>query len=799
MRKNLLFAFGVAALLSAGAYAVAEETGTPEESNATVECAIQPGNGEAVRSISTVNVKIMSNGETMYQANQEILAGMTITKEGREPAAPIELGYAEPEESDGGICFIFPVMFEPISEAGIYTISVPEGSFVEIGFNDQWEEVPTGKVSKAVTTTVVVDPNMKSDMEFVTLQPASGEKVNKISMVVMNFDKYTMADMILPDEEGEEQPSISDGTTVYKMMARASWEGPAKTFELIPLDAEEKPIVISEAGEWTLNVPEGYFSMNGEYSPAITAKYTLDPSYVPEYKYTVDPANGSTVELPDFHQFISFSFAGVDVIDFEQYDPDDIAMWRVSYNGNPIKKVENPRGDAEENLGWGFNTYYGEGDFQIIINENLLKVAGVLKIEADKGAFTLDGNPSPAIDYTLNIGEVKEYEVNFTPASGAEVELAALKTITIEFANAESAEYNSEEGYFAFSVPGTFYPGQPVVEKVEGAEHPSFTITFADIEEKAAATGGPASLKIYDGSFILDGVQPCEEIEVSWNVKRTAEVNLDWIADPMEGYDIVNRGEGIYAALIFNEFEHVTKSSDFAEKAVVKFQDNVLDAADYMVTVSEGYKVLFDLNSDKFKDSKLEGKLQVIIPEGCLNISGVAVPAIDYTWNVIAAKEYTYVLTPSPEKVVNSLTEITVEFPEAVSGNLFNEAFISLREIEYTSFFKPVSVEAVEGAEHATFKITFDCADAAAGKYILSINEGAFSLDVSQVSPSIEVTYELDPSLSGVNEIVAAGNGNVTVVTLDGRVVLKNAPASRLSEIANGIYVVNGKKYIVKK
>lgn len=799
MKKNLLYTLGVVAMVSAGAYAVAEETGTPAESQATLECVIQPGGGEAVKSISTINVKLTTDGSTEIYPNEEILGGMTVTAEGGESASPIELGMSEPMPDGEMVVFTYSVMFEPISEPGTYTVTIPEGAFYETGYDDNWEPVPTGKISKAATTTIVVSADAKSNMEFYTLSPADGETVNKISTISIAFDRYTAMDMIQTSEEAN--IILSNGNKDYKCYAMADWENfDKKYFNITPVDEEENTVVITEAGEWTIEIPAAYFTFDGESSPAIEATFIVDPSYVPEYKVSFDPMNGSTVDNPDgYNLFINLHVDNAEEIVFEPSDADDPGYWRVSYNGVSLKRVDNPRGNSEENYGWNFTNNWGGGDFSILINSQVFEVNGELTIEADKGAFTIDGNPSPAINYTLKVGEVKEYVVSFTPAKSSEVAVADLKNIVMTFENAESAEYVESEAGFSFTVPGAMYPSMPVVTKVEDAEHPSFNLCFERIEEVAALTGGSATLRIFGGSFVLDGVQPCEDIMASWSVKREVEVDLSWTPSPMEGFDIVNAGEGLYATFVFNEFERVSLSSDAAEKVVVKLNGEAIAYGDYKMKVEEGYKLLINLEKDKFGDPSIAGTLQVVIPEGCLTISGTAVPAIDYTWNIVAKKNYEYVLTPSPEKAVGSLAEITVEFPEAAFGEIFNENHISLRKTDYSLYLNVQNVEVVEGTEHATFKLTFAAESLTDGDYALYIHEGAFTLDGSQTSPSISAEYVLDSKLSGVNGIGADFSGKVDVFTLDGRVVMRGADASKLSELGNGIYVVNGKKYIVKK
>lgn len=700
--------------------------------------------------------------------------------------------WGEPE-MEGEEELILPVVFDVVSEPGTYTLTVPEGVIVEQDYNG----VETGYYNMEYSATFTVNPDMASKLDYYSLKPASYATLNKISYLQIMFDEYSLMDgYIQTDDEGE-QPTITKGNTTYELYVGMDWNGEdAQTFNMNPYDVEsDEDIIITEAGVWTLNIPAGYFTFGVESSPAITATYVVDPDFVPEYTYEATPENGSALELPNGSDFsIMFTFDGVDEIGFDSYEG-ELATWSVTYNGESVRKVEESMGSGEANNGWSFRRYFGGNQMIICINRQVFAAPGVLNIIADKGAYTLDGNAGTAIDYTLTFGDVKNYNAEIIPASGTEVNLSDLKDITISFPSAETAEYDADKAEIMLQVPGGYF-SRPEVTKVEGAAVPTFNINFADVESAESQAGGSARLTIYKGTFMLDGTQESADIDASWKVKRISEVNTSWLPSPENGYDIVNSGFGIYAAFVFDEYETLRTTSEFYDNVIVKFQGETLAASDYEIMIQEGYKLLVNLYEGRFVDPELTGELQVIIPEGCLTVSGVTVPAIDYTWNVIKAKTYTCILTPSSGETVGSLAEFTIEFPEAKTAELFRINFISLSSDDYFTYGVtiPSSVEAAEDAEHPTFKVTFDKAPTVAGDYTFKVDAEAFTLDGSQVSPAIEANYKFDPTVSGVDGIESGNDGTVTVITVDGRVVLKDAAASRLSELEKGIYVINGKE-----
>lgn len=51
---------------------------------------------------------------------------------------------------------------------------------------------------------------------------------------------------------------------------------------------------------------------------------------------------------------------------------------------------------------------------------------------------------------------------------------------------------------------------------------------------------------------------------------------------------------------------------------------------------------------------------------------------------------------------------------------------------------------------------------------------------------------------AGRISIAGDANGNVTVYSADGVVILRDAPAAQLRTLEKGLYIINGKKTILK-
>lgn len=88
----------------------------------------------------------------------------------------------------------------------------------------------------------------------------------------------------------------------------------------------------------------------------------------------------------------------------------------------------------------------------------------------------------------------------------------------------------------------------------------------------------------------------------------------------------------------------------------------------------------------------------------------------------------------------------------------------------------------------------------AAGTYTLTIPAGAiFGNDESDTfTTDMVITYVIGEP-SGIDKIVANAGGKVDVYTINGTTVLRNADAAAVKALNNGLYIINGKKVVIRK
>lgn len=713
---------------------------------------VTPANGATVKKISeiTVTTPFMEElGDHMLNIVDSKIADITVSKGDVIVAKGAELGEPGQDEQGG---FTFPVIFNnTITEAGEYTIAVPAGAFVEMAWSDADESyipVANGYSSDPASVTVTVDPDLKSPLDVYTIVPASGSALKTLGPVRIIFPDYTPYTMF--DNMGS--ATISNGKITRNCLIGYDWNYfEARAITVIPVDGNDEEIVITEKGTWTLTIAAGELTCEGESNSEITAVFNIDPE---NPVYPISPAPGSVVG--DLSKLtITFPTAG-----------------EAEYNNIAITLE-----------GEGFSTSTTFVDGEEYGTEYLIQFAETPCVEGEytviipAGAFTVDGEPSEAVSARF----IFKPAWKLTPAPDSKVE--SLNELTLEFPDAEKVEFIGSSSSFMLTNGSSYAAPGFECTAVEGAAHPTFILTIAEGAQQPPL--GSIRFTIDEGTFSVDGVSN-DMITVSYTIEHS--VSTEWTVSPEN--TIVYNEYGINWAFIFDESTRVTVKNQAGIK--VNYDGVDLAAGDFEVMPESNMLLMGIYNTSLLK----EGALKVTLEAGALSLGGTDSPAIEYTWNVVAPKDYTYTVTPSGETTVNDLSKITLAFTNAETAELFNRYSIYLADKKYTYRETP-EVTAVAGAEVPTFELTFANAPVNAGTYVLTIRSDAFTLDGAQESPAIEVVYDFDKQ-SGVADIIFNGSAEVTVVTLDGRVVMVNAPAAAVKDLPAGIYIINGQKTLIK-
>lgn len=710
---------------------------------------ISPADGSTVNAFSSVKVYVPMEIGTNYNmayTSEALIKKISLTEEGG--ATVYATGLDEPSQDWQTQAMVYTALFDNIDKAGVYTLDIPAGTFFEAEYDEDWGyvEADNGATSKALKATITIDPSAKSPMDIYTLKPASGSALKSLKVVYLNMTEYGPYDMVQIADPV--QGSFTNGKTTYDVMIGYDWDNvDTRSFMIIPTNEDYEEITITEDGEWTLYLAPGTFSFDDEVSKAIEATFNISSSYP---AYPITPAPGSvTGNLSKF------------TIDF-------INVEEVEYNDTYITLA----GD-DNNFTANTSAVSGTNPYTIQF-ARIPSDAGEYTLTIPAGAFTLDGQASEEVVAKYTYKPVFE----LTPAPKSTVE--DLNEMTITFPEAEKVEFVGNEISFVLTV-GAYYaaPGYTCTRVNDN----TFTLTL--LEGAATIPTGTANLVIEEGSFELDG-EASPEIRATYTIAR--EASTAWTTSPEK--TIVYAEYGFDCAFVFEDGTQVSYPD--VSKVTVTYAGNTLSSSEYMM-MSESNYLMFGM----YETSLLQaGEFTVDIEAGAFTISGTPNDAMTYTWDVESAKDYSSTVKPSAEGKVSDLSKITVAFPEATTAELYNNG-ASLRKSDYSYYCTP-EIAKVEDAEYPAFEFSFDPAPVTAGTYDFTCRMGTFTLDGSQESPEVKLTYDFDKQ-SGIWNIGIDADTNITIVTIDGRVIAKDVPASAVTTLEKGkVYIINGVKIYLK-
>lgn len=757
-----------------------------------------PAEGAEVKTFSTATVTFAMPGENFVNVNAEQANTITLTTPSSETIAATgcEMN-GEPSEWTG---IPFGISFPEQTAEGQYTLTIPAGIFYETEWSDTAEDFVTkegGMVNDEIVLHFTINASSASAFDNYVLTPAAGSAVRSLSKVKVTFPN--IESMMPADVDPMPEITLSNGTTTYNGQAQTDWNTypVINSFNVSFVDNNGDDVTVAEAGEWTLTVGAGLYATETETSGEITGTFTVDPNA--PISWTADPANGSQQDMPTGdYTMVTLTF---DANSVSYTGTDELAGIRVQYRSADVDRVEDVTADGAK--GYMLYDNYGEPQVIFAFNNSVFDGPGVLTIEADGGAFTIDGEASPEISYSVTMGEVNEYNYVFTPAEGSEVE--SIKEFTLEFPEATTATYDEDNSYIILRSSGWIYPANPTVTAVEGAEHPTFKLVFDQIGESIDPSAGSYNLRIGEGSFLLDNNQLSPEMSASWTLKRTTPVDLTWTADPTR--DIVNEGYGMYPTFMFNEGEKLQMNYGSDAKIVVKFNDTEIKQGygnDSEMTYSTSiesmmpHAIMFNISGGILNNPETEGKLTITIEAGALLVSGVPCPAMEWSWNLVKQKEYEVLVTPAAGSTVKELKDFTIEFVGAKTAEINFATGIAVRSTDYRYNGVVESIEFDNSGENAIAKISLKEALTNDGTYMLQAYPAAFLLDGCQSSPEIKVNYTVDQN-TGIEGVKADANGKYTVTNMAGITVLRNADAAALRNLPAGLYIINGKKTLLGK
>lgn len=567
----------------------------------------------------------------------------------------------------------------------------------------------------------------------------------------------------------------------------------------------------TEAGKYELQIPRGLFYQT-KYNEE-TGEFGIFPGYeesaAQSFVFNVDP------ELPGLLEDVTLSPESGMVNSL-----DNVVL---TFNSIPSYMSLNMLGFDDITLTDGATTYTGVAtltdpylgnQFSISFvddkDDEVAVGAGNWTLTIPSGYFMFEGTQSAEMIVNYNVTPMV-----LTPAPGST--LNEITYFEIAFPGTNKVEFVGEPYMITLMLgQSSGIPAFNVVA-VEGAAVPTFRMTPIDEFEEPRL--GALTLGIEEGAFLIDGKNGQTEgnsprLQATYYYDRP--ISQDYLPEP-NAEEVLCQSWGYTVGFVFDNvaFPFIVDLQTF-EGIEVKFDDTVLrigseyacnaGLADCAWSVMDNILSFFVVNPDFHK----EGVISVSMTGDAYTLSGNPGFDVEHSWRVVMPQAYEFTLNPdggeteADAAVVDSLEEITLVFENAQTAEVFRQSGVSLRTLDY-SLYITAEIVPIDGAEHPTFKLVFTPGageEFTEGIYKLQIGYDTFTLDGVQGWPSdytdVERMYKLD-DLSGIGDVGASESNIVTVVTTDGRIVIKNASADSLNTLDNGIYIVNGKKVVIGK
>ena len=519
-------------------------------------------------------------------------------------------------------------------------------------------------------------------------------------------------------------------------------------------------------GEWTITIPAGALTYNGEvYNEEITATWTIkggSASTLPEPM--VSPAPSATVTSSSQFETITLTWPeGTQLTAGEEYT----YFVTLSIPGT-----------------W---TNFMYGIYSVDGNVLTLKTAanlsdiesGEYELSVGAGTVFINGTASPAYtyNYTYQAPAAGTPDYYFDPSNGATV--SKLEDIYLHL-NGGVVTYNTSGDNNVITITNGV-DTKTIGAFAEGTALWLFPVL--PIEE-----AGEWTLTIPANRICFDGVPYAEVITATWTIEA-AIVGNDFPTPVIS----LNPESTVSAAAEFNTLTLTYPEGTVFELGeegtyyAILSQPGLMTNANYDFSV-EGNVVTL---TAQYPVSGLEsGKYVLEISPNALFIGSKGNPgySYEYTFEAPAVGEFDYTITPAPGTTVNNLNQITFTVGEGhtigynTTGYITDEVIMNRLAGTVTDNVLVLS-NLTYGEEE--------------GEWTLVLPAGSLVYDGNLVNYEITASWTVSANVSGIAGLSA--DGTFTVFTVDGKLLLLNAGIEAVSDLESGLYIINGKKVLLRK
>ena len=767
---------------------------TPGEA-ASGDMTVTPAQG-FVANMGEVN--IVWNGSTVQFANGKDIPGIQVLINGTPSTADEGGSYFIMDEDGWAVgewVLFFP--WDDVPQEGDAATGIGLGIYMP------WTDLENAEYElKIPAGTLLIDGNPNEALNFewkvvsvseeYTTEPPKASTVKSLRTITLTWDTYKLA----LNPACTEKPTFGD------------WMSPEEV-ETVTINNEGQAIIdlgreVTANGWLTVNIPEGFFLLSsdewsGVASPAAYLSYEIN-------QFTAVPANQYDFDTP-FESFSIFTegiavVGNIEQIEVINGDEDTLMTTAASY-----EEV------TDETLGTGIKVNLAEP----ISGEYL-----TAKVQIPSGMFSFDGtvydNPIELI-YTINV--LPDPEV--TPASGSNLAKLDVVTITWDESPLEDIrEYSDEPKIVTISYNGGAAEDISAYLKVENVMGPSPWIPeieepisghiTIDFGENAFTAEGKYEITIPAGVVMIYNKQYKEnpEIVLTYTVGEGTGPSLmapATLLEPAAEYlasipgvtltwdrQAITVAEGAEVTLTFEgeEYKLPVYGNELKEsdEGIATTDDMTGDGENDDVTY---YGVTF-YNPGDIKFFFATGDFTYTIPEGIVrNADGQPNPQQTIVLTVLPKSEIIPTITPENENygtaTVATLSEIEISWDDKPLEIVGMPETISLNYNDLIGTASVVNNTLVLNVSALTQEI---------GEYNVVVGEGSVLIDGNTLNEELYFTY-ITTEVSLVKFAGADADGLYRVYNINGVNVMTTGNVDDLKGLENGIYIINGKKMILRK
>jgi hypothetical protein len=607
-----------------------------------------------------------------------------------------------------------------------------------------------------------------AQQDYATILPEAGEYTSLYEFTVT----FNNAQKVEFDFSNGKYPKLEgvEGTAAGATMWPSGYSTEGNVMKFKVGSAE-----FTTPGKYQLRIPGESFKLDDEAGQEVlSGVYTIVASAANQ-KYTVSPEAGDVTDLTS----IEVKYEGVSKIE-ENPNASFDKYVRLTYFDSRFGD------DAEVMLNVG--EMIQAQSIVIIPQDELYTQTYTLTIPA--GTFLIDGIENEEIVRVYNYTAPEQDYATITPPAGSYVSLHEF-SVTINDATEVKFVENAIKNDFLATLVNvdTEEIVASMLPREYSAEGNTLTFKIGYAEFRKAGT---YQLHVPGAMYTVDGVAG-QDI-VSDNYVIVEQDLLDYTSN-INDNDVVSDFSELVLTFDTDEDIVLYDEGDDYPEIYVWSEEYGWDYAQGLYYEADGNKLVFALNA--WNPVLANGQYKIVVPAGVVGADGATNAEIVIVFTVDQkAPEFTTTIDPQ-EGTVSSLSEFNITFSGITTVQLNNYTNTTKFYIEDESGNKTYSTESYINSDEVgkPLHIEFDTIGTS-GKYTLVLPEGSYTVD-GYSGDELRFNYVVDAS--GVASIFADGAEKVDVYNLRGVRVLQNASAEDVRNLETNIYIVNGKKYMIRK